>query len=713
MNGIQANLLAVLEFSSLPMLGWLAAAVVPWLIHRWHRQQHRVTSWAAVELLLNAMQRRGRRVQMQQWLLLAIRMTILALVALAAAEPALRQWAIGAGQSARTHRIIVVDQSCSMESVTDGGSRWQRAVDLAIQSVETNPGDALSLIAWGVRCENVLGRPTFDASIVASALGELGATNGCVEVPDLVQAILAAIERAEEEIPGVANHQIVLCTDLCSPTWDLQESERESLKSLGQRASITLVNLSEEGSSNFAVTDLRVEPSVTMRQQEVEILARIASFGEPLATETRVELEIDGRPIGEQSISLKQGDEKTVRFTHRFINEGAKTLRVRLVDAFDSLPTDDQRWLVTRVRPQLRVACFAGESDAVDDLVRALSPSQANLSRGGEIVPEAYSVSRIGDSNLKEYDLVLLGSISTLSQREIESLQEYVRQGGGLAFCLGATVDQRTLAGLEPLLPVEVTAEQPEGDFRFNTLEYRHPIVAPFRGQTQAGLLGVAIMKYQRLRKLPGRGAAEEVIAFDSGDPALVVGQFGLGRVAVFALPGSLSSRTPAGTPWSTFPMSPSFLPVVRELCNHLVSSRGEQANVLVGEAVSLPSQNGDNALEVRSPDGSVRSLRYSSSEKQGSLIIHETDQQGVHQVFDGDQEVDRFAVNLDPRESDVQPVSPEELPNAFADQEIQASVEISKSRGDISFTRTLLAATSALLLVEVGVASAMGRGWG
>ncbi len=120
---------AALEFASLPMLGWLVAAVLPWLIHRWQRRQYQTTPWAAVELLLSAMQQRARRVQIDQWLLLAVRTAILVLVALAVAEPALRQWAVGAGGEAPSHRILVVDQSYSMragnvlEPPLDSGSK--------------------------------------------------------------------------------------------------------------------------------------------------------------------------------------------------------------------------------------------------------------------------------------------------------------------------------------------------------------------------------------------------------------------------------------------------------------------------------------------------------------------------------------------------------------------------------------------------------------
>lgn len=713
MIGMQANLFAVLEFSSLPMLGWLAAALLPWLIHRWHRQQHRTTAWAAVELLLNAMQQRARRVQMQQWLLLALRTAILVLVAVAVAEPALRQWAIGARQAARTHRIIVLDQSASMGCTRVNTTRWQRAKEAAIQTIDANQSDVFTLIAWSGRCENAFGRSMFDAALVASAVEELQLTDSCVEIQEVVYAITVAIERAEAEVPEVANHQVLLCTDLCPPTWELGERERALLEAIAERVSVTLVNVSEVANGNLAITDLQIEPSIVLRQQEVEIVATVASFGKLPVSDVSLELQLDGRPIGRQAIVMNQADEQTVQFTHRFVDEGRSTLSARLLNTSDDLLADDQRWLVTRTRPKLRVACFAGETGAVEDLVRALSPAPASGRTEGSIVPETYSVSRLGDVDLAKFDGVLLGSVGKLSQREVDSLHEYVRQGGGLGFFLGSASDRETLARLQSMLPVEVGDEQPVGEFRFDAQEYLHPIAAPFCGQTQAGLLGVAIMQYQELQIKRDRNSAEEVLRFDSGDPALVVDQFGAGRVAVFALPGSLASRTSAGTPWSTFPMSPSFLPVVRELVSHLVGTSTEYSNVLVDGVVSLPWQSRGKRLEVRAPDGTIQPLNNASSEDLDQAAIYEPNQQGVHQVLVDGQEVGRLAVNLDPRESNVQPVDPVDLPNALADQRVELGEQVASVDGDLSFTRTLLAAASALLLVEVGVACAMGRGWG
>src|SRR4051812_48548838 len=111
---IQRNLILAFGFSNLAMLGWLAAAAAPLLIHLWSRRRYREVPWAAITFLLAAMRRSSRRIQLQQWLLLAVRTLIIVLVVLAVAEP----YGIGSlgngPHGAAVHHVLVIDGSYSM-----------------------------------------------------------------------------------------------------------------------------------------------------------------------------------------------------------------------------------------------------------------------------------------------------------------------------------------------------------------------------------------------------------------------------------------------------------------------------------------------------------------------------------------------------------------------------------------------------------------------
>ena len=108
-------------FASSLMLVWAVAAVVPILLHLWNRRQRFETDWAAMRFLLAAAKKRTRRVRLEQWLLMALRMLIVLLFVAAAAEPYLPGFLVAAPAPAgRTHRIVVLDGSFSMKAASAG-----------------------------------------------------------------------------------------------------------------------------------------------------------------------------------------------------------------------------------------------------------------------------------------------------------------------------------------------------------------------------------------------------------------------------------------------------------------------------------------------------------------------------------------------------------------------------------------------------------------
>ena len=118
-------------FANLSMLGWLAAAAVPLVIHLWSRRKHHEAPWAAVEFLLAAVRKNARRMQFEQWLLLAVRTLIILLVILAVAEPYTQQFGIVGPTYRQTHKVFVLDGSYSMAYRQSDETLFERARQLA------------------------------------------------------------------------------------------------------------------------------------------------------------------------------------------------------------------------------------------------------------------------------------------------------------------------------------------------------------------------------------------------------------------------------------------------------------------------------------------------------------------------------------------------------------------------------------------------------
>src|SRR6185312_1098811 len=139
------------------MLGWLAAAAAPLLIHLWSRHRFREAPWAAMQFLLAAMRKNARRLQLQQWLLLAVRTLVIVLVVLAVAEPYGERLLAG-GSAAPVHKILVIDGSYSMAYRVDRGSNFAEAKRLATVLVgDSRAADVFTVILMGAPPKLIVG----------------------------------------------------------------------------------------------------------------------------------------------------------------------------------------------------------------------------------------------------------------------------------------------------------------------------------------------------------------------------------------------------------------------------------------------------------------------------------------------------------------------------------------------------------------------------
>src|SRR6478672_3020807 len=167
---IENFVLFAFGFGNLAMLGWLAAAAAPLLIHLWSRHRFREAPWAAMQFLLAAMRKNARRLQLQQWLLLAVRTLIITLVVLAVAEPYGQRLLAGAA-AGPSHIVIVIDGSYSMGYQASGGTNFAAAKRLADEIVAaSHPGDAFTVILMASTPKLVVSSEVFDHAAVTAQI---------------------------------------------------------------------------------------------------------------------------------------------------------------------------------------------------------------------------------------------------------------------------------------------------------------------------------------------------------------------------------------------------------------------------------------------------------------------------------------------------------------------------------------------------------------
>src|SRR6516165_2842224 len=116
-----------------PLLAWgMLLGVIPIIIHLLNRRRFRRVEWAPMRYLKLTIQRNRRRIQLEQLLLLLLRIALPVLLFFFLARPVLNptgleQWL---GSGGRTSQVVLIDDSLSMGYAAGEAPAFQRALQV-------------------------------------------------------------------------------------------------------------------------------------------------------------------------------------------------------------------------------------------------------------------------------------------------------------------------------------------------------------------------------------------------------------------------------------------------------------------------------------------------------------------------------------------------------------------------------------------------------
>jgi hypothetical protein len=576
-------------FTQIGMLWWLAAAAAPLLIHLLSRRRYREVSWAAMEYLLAALQKRSRRLRFEHWLLLAVRTALIVAIVIAVAGPYVERLGGTAAVGNPVHRVLVLDGSYSMAYKPADRSRFELAKDLIRGLVaRSRQGDGFTLVLMSAPARTVIGTPAFVSDEVRDALRRLKSSlqnssptnladarrlvdeddflkelrdlklpQGGGDLAGSLDRVEEIVARAKREFPRLTDTEVYFLSDLGNTKWDPDlvaggRQIRQRLIRLADSARLAVADLGQQNCENLAITSLRASQaaqSIYTTRGPVDVAAEVRNFGRRPHS-VRAELLIDKERVQERSLNVPAGGQQSVGFAYRFTAPGDHAVEVRLVgDPSDALDVDNHRWLVLPVKDSLAALVVNGEGAAQHAryLVDALNPYRD----GSETVPVRVEQAPDGsllEIDLRRFDCIFLSNVAQFTAGEAHGLANYVRGGGGLVFFLGDRIDaavyNQQLGGGRPgwprLLPTLLEAPAEAGRYSFDPLEYADPLVHEFAGNERAGLLSTVVNRYFRLKK-PDALARVAIAIRPTGDPAIVAA-----RVSGEASPPPASPTEPA-----------------------------------------------------------------------------------------------------------------------------------------------------------------------
>jgi Aerotolerance regulator N-terminal len=707
-----------MSFLSPLLLSGLALASVPVIIHLLNRRRFIRIDWAPMEYLKLTIRKNRKRIQLEQWLLLAVRVLAVAALFFAVARPTISNNAVAQLLAAqgRAARFVVIDDSLSMGALSAGKSALARAKDAAIEALKhVEPQDTVTLMT-ALQAETPLVRDAHldQVDAVTNLVRSLEITQAFGQWGSIFEKIDAHVQRSSQPV-----REVLLITDLRATGWDAGVNDVVDRWATGN-VSLRIFDVGGTVSGNVVLKSLEQTVPLALVHTPVSFLARIHNDGGDRTPAQEATLTVDGKP---QSIQLPEVPAKgdiDLPVTVTFDSPGMHGVELALPR--DNLPEDNVRYVSVDVRSSLGIEVVDGEPDP-----RPFESETDFLELAYSVGRQPWQITRMTDSQwasnpLLAPDVLVLANVGSISEQRAAELTAQVEAGLGLMIFLGEQVDPTAYNRVlyregRGLLPAEIV--------RYREEEATGLVLENFADSPLAPLTR---LKSNALAKIRPKRFAEVSVAADAGDavrvlarwndsrqsPAIVEKRIGEGRVLLWTIT--------ADKKWSDWPTDGSYVLAVRQAAMAIAAHATDRDNVTAGQplrfrldkkgiplqaGVKLPGRDDPQVVAVDRTDPKLPQLRFDKTARAGFYHMEWKDP-----VMGSLSRL--FAASPDVRESNLAPIPTSELKNLIGKLNPQI-VRLGENKAGTGAAGTELWRTAiwcllGLIVVESCLAAWVGR---
>jgi hypothetical protein len=570
-----------MSFLSPEFLFGLLGVGIPIAIHLLRREKAVRIPFSTVRFLKNAPKESAFTHRFQQWLLMLMRVAIMALMAVAFARPLISskpsEWIGPVPESA----VILLDTSMSMGY----GDHFDQAKKRAMSILSRINQAAIITFSDGI---DQIKELTTDKT-------ELKRFLDTIHSPGYrTTRFLPALRLADQilEAARYPNKTVYLISDFQHHGFSLRD-ERWRLSPGVRFKGFTVA---DKETSNLAITQVNAPHRLVQDREEHTIRAHVRNLGTRPIPATQMSLRINGKIVATQQVDLSDQSEGEasveVRFPVTFRNRGTH-LGVISVKG-DPLTADNHYYFTTRGLPPVRVLCItptASRNWHEDDSYwfrTALGKSERSTFEITVVQPRQFN-----PAEWDAYDVIVMLNIGELEPPQLEGLQKTIERGGHLLLAPADRVNQRTFnRQFGNLSPAELgqKAVRSGPDFlAITAFDARHPI---FKSLGPIDFTKARFREYWPTTPIKD---STVLMGLEGGIPVLLERSVGKGRVLLFA--SSLDLK------WNNLAVQSIYLPMLHETLNYLAGLENRKFAYRIGEPIPMSKSDG-KLIGIIDPQG-------------------------------------------------------------------------------------------------------------
>ncbi|HHT9127853.1 MAG TPA: BatA domain-containing protein [Candidatus Wujingus californicus] len=699
-------------FNPLLLFGILGISI-PIIIHLINKKKAFSYKFAAIDFIFQTNKRISVKFKLLQLILLILRASLIAFLAIAFARPFLKTFSSGiSGENVPTSNVIILDDSYSMQYTNNRDSFFKSAKAAAREIINnlTKDDEAVVITCSSSRLQ-ALPELDYDKNNLLSSLDKLLPTYLSVHITSALDKSIEILNTSKASIK-----RVYLLTDMTKNSWDTDWFKTGNERLRNCVSSVHIIDLSEDKIlKNLAITN--VESSVVTSGTNVEcrVNVTVSNFSSTKAKELVAQVFINQKKIAQGFFNIEANASETKEFCfniERGINHAGWIEILK-----DNLSVDNKRYFVINTSQKLDVLLVDGDSKTniyeseTFYIEKALNPG---LEHASLIKPTIISVHEFNNFELASFDIIFLCNVETLSLEKIQELEKFVKGGGSVIFSVGNKVDANYYNNsFGALLPNRLhtiktfsseTAISEEQPLHLRPVERMHPILN-ILSETDVSTLSSS--KFYRIFYVDPTplGDCKTLLSFSDDTPAVIIRQIEGGKSVLFT---SSIDRD-----WTDMPVKPFFLPLMQQLCKHLAGNVSEEIlnEAMVDNTWQILCPNNINNVEITNPEGVKTILQPQLNYNEKSLSYVETHIPGIYMItVDGKplpQFPEYFAVNLNTIESNLSKIDKKEIAALMGGINLTITSDINESGavllGEAKKTMwgTILFLTFCILIVE------------
>lgn len=398
------------------MLIGLAAVLVPIIIHLFNFRRYKTIYFSNVQMLEEIQKKTKRASQIQQLIVLALRVLGIACLVLACAQPFLH----GSNKNTKKGNVVAlfVDNSYSMETESKNGSRLYDAVDAAkniVQSFDFSDDFVLTTQDFTGEESHLLNKD---------------------QVLDMLDRIaVSPNSHSFKEIHAFENHTLQQSNKANVIHYYISDFQKNnfdiSLLRNDSSAHIGLIPTPAEQLSNVAVDSCWFLTPVFRLGNTITLVARIHNYGSEEVQKVPVKLHVNEKQKAIAAIDIAAGAYADCHLTYRIDEGGTNCGKVSIEDA--PITFDDDLYFTYDVSENSTVTVIYDREP--NRFLAALYGKDSVFT----YQPMGYQ--QVNYTQLRQSAVVVLNEVPTISSGLADELTKFVKAGGTLLVFPAAKAD--------------------------------------------------------------------------------------------------------------------------------------------------------------------------------------------------------------------------------------------------------------------------------